>query len=228
MQSKNIRDIVKSRIDYYIGFDSDTIFDNSISDLLLRIFGGAIRDAISENEIHDIDIIVGSSSNQFLAHILNKNGYKLMESLIPKDLASVYHDIKIINEPHTYMKGDKIIQVIRPVPRHIQGDARKVTKEDYTYSFNSLIKEVDISCCGVSYDGRNVYENVKDAVLHCRNGVFIINDKNKMYSEKRIIHRTSKLEARGWVEIKNDISIRRDLVINDLLENDNLEIIKEW
>jgi hypothetical protein len=210
-------DKIKSRLDDYLEFDSDELFTPKGD--LVKIFGGAIRDSISGDPIHDVDILVGSESyNKCLQKILLKNGYKYFDNLLPKGLSSIYTDIKIINEPHTYMKGDKIIQIIRPVPKpSIQlsiYDRPIATDGDYIESFNSLIKEVDISCCGVSYDGSELYENVKDSILHCLNKVFIVNSKSKMYTEKRVYHRIAKLEARGWQEIKNDIGIRRNLVLN--------------
>jgi hypothetical protein len=213
-------DKIKSRLDDYLEFDSDKLFTPKGD--LVKIFGGAIRDSISGDPIHDVDILVGSESyNTCLKKILLKNGYKYFDNLLPKDLSSIYTDIKIINEPHTYMKGDKIIQIIRPVPKPSRQlsiyDRPIATELDYIGSFNSLIKEVDISCCGVSYDGRELYENVKDSILHCLNKVFIVNSKSKMYTEKRVYHRITKLEARGWREIKNDIGIRRNLVLNNFI-----------
>ena len=105
-------DKVRKNINEYIGFDSDELFPiNS----LVRIFGGSVRDSISDREIHDVDIILGSGSLDYVENILTQNGYKYMESLTPKDLSSIYTDIKIINEPHSWVKEDKIIQLIRPL-----------------------------------------------------------------------------------------------------------------
>jgi hypothetical protein len=44
-----------------------------------------------------------------------------MESLTPKDLSSIYTDIRVINEPHSWLKVDKIIQLIRPAIGQIKG-----------------------------------------------------------------------------------------------------------
>lgn len=222
-------DKVRNKINEYIGFDSDELFPiNS----LVRIFGGAIRDIISDNDIHDVDIILGSGSLDYVENILTQNGYKYIESLTPKDLSSIYTDIKIINEPHSWVKGDKIIQLIRPVVGQIQThksqDHEKLTSKHYEKSFKDLIRNVDISCCGVSYDGSRVYENYESAVSHCKNGIFIVNKKAKMYSQKRIIHRIGKLSERGWVEVDPDVATYRDLKIDKILNEEILDYVPEY
>jgi len=181
-----------------------------------------------------------------------------MESLTPKDLSSIYTDIKIINEPHSWVKEDKIIQLIRPAggllktrettpgceqKRRVIGlanilihasDALKeiqkpeIRESIYKKSFIDLIRNVDISCCGVSYDGEKVYENYESAVSHCKNGIFIINKEAKMYSNKRIIHRTTKLIGRGWEEVNPGVATNRDLKIDKILDEDILDYIPEY
>jgi hypothetical protein len=245
-------DKVRKNINEYIGFDSDELFPiNS----LVRIFGGSVRDSISDREIHDVDIILGSGSLDYVENILTQNGYKYMESLTPKDLSSIYTDIKIINEPHSWVKEDKIIQLIRPAggllktrwPVHFLRDKltgrrwgefasdalKEIQKPDiresiYKKSFIDLIRNVDISCCGVSYDGEKVYENYESAVSHCKNGIFIVNKEAKMYSNKRIIHRTTKLIGRGWEEVNPGVATNRDLKIDKILDEDILDYIPEY
>lgn len=222
-------DKVREKINKYIEFDSDELFPiNS----LVRIFGGAVRDAISDREIHDVDIILGSGSLDYVENILRQNGYKYIESLTPKDLSSIYTDIKIINEPHSWVKGDKIIQLIRPavgqIQTHKSQDHEKLTSTHYEKSFKDLIRNVDISCCGVSYDGNKVYENYESAVSHCKNGIFVVNQKAKMYSQRRIIHRIGKLSERGWVEVKPSVATYRDLKIDKILDEEILDYVPEY
>ena len=118
----------------------------------------------------------------------------------------MYSDIHVICEPHTWIKGDKVVQLIKPC-----GGFESVS--NYTELFNSLIENVDLSCCGVSYDGK-LNEDFKNAIIHCQSKVFSINRKAKMYSGKRISHRVRKLEMRGWSEIENTVSKNRDLKID--------------
>jgi len=218
---------IKKRIDNYLGFDSDKIFKSC--DLVL-IFGGAIRDSIIGSPINDIDILVGSKSINQLENILLINGYHFIESLIPKDLASIYHDIQVISEPRTWMKGKKIVQLIKPritnyathfgptgSPRAIF--IKKSDMEFYKYSFYELISNVDLSCCGVSYDGNKLHENYPNAILHCKSKAFSVNYGAKMFSQKRIDHRIAKLESRGWSKIDNTVLVNRDLKIKQIINS---------
>lgn len=209
-----IEETIKSRLDDYLLFDTNSLFKSGD---LIRIFGGAIRDSICGDKINDVDILVGSSSTRLLEGFLISNGWKYMDNLQPKDLSSIYTDIHVINEPHTWMNGDRIIQLIRPRFQEKESLPFQLRKDLYKISFNDLISNVDISCCGVSWDGETLFEDHKGAISHCQNRVFSINKYAKMYSEKRILHRLDKFEKRGWVEIKEGIDINRDLKLKLIL-----------
>lgn len=213
-------DKVRERLDQYLEFDSDELFPIGG---LVRVFGGAVRDSIAEKEIHDVDILCGSLAHHYVENILEKNGYSFVESLTPKDLSSIYNDIKIINEPHCWVKGDSIVQLIRPATSMM-----KKNDSYYEQSFKELIRNVDISCCGVSYDGEKVYENYLNAVSHCRSGIYIVNENAKMYSKKRIQFRRIKLNDRGWVEIEDNTQENRDVKIDKILNSYNLDFVPEY
>lgn len=214
---------IKKRLDDYLEFDSNDLFKNTS---LVRIFGGAIRDSLCGDEIHDIDILTGSNSHWILESVLRKNGYNYIESLTPKDLSSVYTNIKIINEPHSWVNGTKVVQLIRPATGY------KKSESEYIESFNDLIRNVDISCCGVSYNGYNLYENCPNSIIQCINKVFFVNTKAKMLTN-RIVHRKNKFYDRGWKEIESNTQDIRDLKINNVLSNkgivfSNNDYIIEW
>ena len=200
---------IKSRIDDYLEFDSDKLFQNKFN--LIRVFGGAIRDIIADQPINDIDLLCGSRAFKFVEFVLEKNGYIYFDYLNGKNLQEMYKDIHIISEPHTWIKGKKIVQVIRPTN----------LKNELTYeeSFNDLIANVDLSCCGVSWDGQTLHEDYKNAIVHCQNKVFSKNIFAKMYSTERVQHRMAKLLDRGWKEIESEVGINRDLKLN-ILVND--------
>jgi hypothetical protein len=80
-----------------------------------------------------------------------------------------------------------------------------------------LISNVDFSCCGVSYDGDEVYEDYPNAILHAQSKVFSVNTFAKMYSHKRAQHRKVKLQNRGWKEIENTTEVNRDLKLQNIL-----------
>lgn len=223
--------MIKEELDKYLEFDSKLLFNNTdINENgiklknLTRIFGGAIRDIITGQNINDIDIIVGSKYCQYIEIILKENGYVYMESLLPKDLNSLYSDISIINEPRTWMKGNKIVQLIRPVipskntnPSPALGNITEINIKNYEIGFIDLIQNVDISCCGVSWDGETLYENYPNAILHCQNRIFYINTNAKMYSYRRALFRREKLINRGWKNIEDLVNTQRDIRIDSIL-----------
>jgi ribosomal protein S17E len=219
--------MIKEKIDQYLEFDSKKLF----FDPMVRIFGGAVRDSIADEPINDIDILCGSKSVKRLNFILQSEGYQFIESLTTKDIASIYTDIHVICEPQTWVKGRKVIQVIRPAASHIlapQGTTIKDTKSFGTYyqMYQNLIYNVDISCCGVSYDGYHIYENYPDAVIHCLTKSFSVNSSAAMYSQKRIQNRIAKFIDRKWSQIPTtNLGIRRELVIQQILESKSLEYI---
>jgi hypothetical protein len=198
---------IRNKLSEYLEFDCDQLFKNRYN--LIRIFGGAIRDIIAEQPINDIDILCGSKAFRFVEFILQNNGYKFFEHLNGKDLQEMYSDVHVICEPHTWIKGDKIVQIIKP-----SGGLDGVS--NYTELFNRLLENVDLSCCGVSYDGE-LHEDFKNAIVHCKSKVFSVNKFAKMYSHKRILHRVAKLEGRGWSKIENTIEKNRDLKLNLVL-----------
>lgn len=233
---------IKEKLDEYLEFDSDLLFniihtkETSVQcKRLTRIFGGSLRDIIAKQKINDIDILVGARSIKALQKVLSDNEYTHMESLIGKDISSLYNDINVITEPQTWVKGTKIVQLIKPAinTKDTQKtrfshsiESYKRSEKAYESGFIDLIQNVDISCCGISYDGHNLYENFPDAILHCKNRLYYINRQAKMFSQKRIINRLAKFVDRGWKEI-NPIE-NRDMKINSVLdENEDYPHILE-
>jgi len=109
------------------------------------------------------------------------------------------------------MKGLKMVQLIRPVMN---------IKLSYEETFVDLIQNVDISSCGISWDGLNLYENYPNSIMHAKYKIFSINQSAKMYTN-RIYIRVDKLIGRGWVEI-NGVEIIRDKMIDYLLSDENI------
>lgn len=207
---------IKENLDTYLGFNSDELF----IDDMVRVFGGAIRDSIADMPIKDIDILCGSISCKRLEVILINKGYKYLPSVLSSyEIGQIYIIKGVINEPKTFIKGDSMVQLIRPVNKN----GNKGVKE----SFIDLIANVDISCCGVSYDGKHLYENYPNAVLHANSKTFSVNENAKMYIENRVIHRSFKLIERGWEKLGDSKSHQRDFKINQLLTNLDFDYTKE-
>lgn len=209
-----IKEKIKNRIDEYLEFNSDILF----IDNLVRIFGGAIRDSIAGDKINDIDILCGAKSFQILQDILIENGYTKVD-MSSHDITSLYMEISIINMPVTFMKGLKIVQLIRP----------SVSQSNYSYEdgFFFVLKSVDISCCGVSYDGEHLYENCINAISHINNKFFKVNNYSQMYNPKRISHRIAKFESRDYKKIDNKATdVIRNIKIDKIFSDD--KFIKEY
>ena len=204
---------VKKHIDDYLEFDSDELFKHGDA----KIFGGAVRDSIAEFDINDVDVICGAETCRKLHIFLDSKGYIYQQELAPKDLGTLYRDIRIICEPHTFTKGDKIIQLIRPAGKP------NLTEEEYMEYLNGLISHVDISCCGVSYDGEKVTENYPSAILHCSCLIFKINDTGMMYNIHRTKMRSYKFMDRGWKEFKTEAEgklLIRNIQIDTLVKDE--------
>ena len=217
---------INDRLNEYLEFDNSILF----FDPLIRIFGGAIRDSIADEKINDVDILCGAQSITRLESILEQNGYHRFEKLTSVDITNLYSTIHVISEPHTWIKGTKVVQLIRP-----RLQAMKVNplvpaeQQNYTDNFKLLIENVDLSCCGVSWSNGILYENCESAILHCLNKQYTENQGAKMYSYERATHRRAKLESRGWEEVSRNRVQRRDLKIDFILRNkEEFEFTKEW
>ena len=190
----NLKDLeikVIKRISDYIGFDVNEIFD--VSDQI-TIFGGAVRDSLAGLEIHDIDILCMSESAHKLGEFLNKKNYSIID-LYDQDAINMYKGISLISEPWTLINYDKkIIQIIRP--------AAYKTVSAYSEAYRDLIKNVDISCCGVFLEKMEediqLKEACKNAIIHSLSKIYEINEHCKLYSPDRTMNRTNKLNRRGW------------------------------
>jgi hypothetical protein len=214
---------VKSRIDEYLGFNSDILFKNCD---YLEIFGGAVRDSIADMEIHDVDILSVSKSAKKCGEILEHYGYKMMLELNGKEIQDMYREIHCIYEPWTFINNDlKIVQIIRPAGtfENQKFDDHLMTYFNPTSFFNTM-KQVDLSCCGVSYNGNIVKENCTNAIVHCMNHYYFTNETAKMYKLERTTARQSKLNNRGWTNIEYlndeqkinlDRFIKLDYILND-------------
>jgi hypothetical protein len=217
---------INDRLNEYLEFDNSILF----FDELIRIFGGAIRDSIADEKINDVDILCGAKSITRLESILEQNGYHRFEKLTSVDITNLYSTIHVISEPHTWIKGTKVVQLIRPRLQSMKVNPLvPAEQQNYTDNFKSLIENVDLSCCGVSWSNGVLYENCESAILHCLNKQYTENTGAKMYSYERATHRRAKLESRGWEQVSINRVQRRDLKIDFILENkEEFEFTKEW
>lgn len=214
---------INDRLNEYLEFDNNQLYMDS----MVRIFGGAIRDSIADQPINDVDILCGSKSIRMVEDVLTQNGYRFLDKFSSVDMINLYANIHVISEPRTWIKGDKIVQLIKP--RNLIPMNKDVNFEEYTKNFKTLIENVDLSACGVSWSNGILYENCESAVLHCLNKQFNVNPYAKMFSYERAQNRTDKLESRGWTKVDFDKVEKRDLKIDFLLNGtEEFEFTKEW
>jgi len=119
----------------------------------------------------------------------------------------MYNGISIISEPWTFInKNQKIIQIIRP--RFFSNINFPCNPKEYEKSYVNLVKNVDISACGVILEKKNntilLKESCQNAILHCLCKYYDVNESAILYNYNRTLLREYKLKDRGWKKLKND------------------------
>lgn len=231
MKLTEITNKITKRISEYIEFDINEIFEQAD---FITIYGGAVRDSIAGLDIHDVDILCMPKSAEYLRQFLiNCKNYKILD-FYDIDTLNMYKGISIIQDPWTLInEHNKIIQIIRPK----FGDARKLDPyELYTNAYYQLIKNVDLSCCGVyieNYYGNGILlkESCKNAIVQCLSKTFDINKWATLYNSDRTSFREHKLTKRGWVNLepdhytlKNNLTDSKEIKVNRLMKIASLEL----
>lgn len=199
--------ICTDSISKYLNMDVDEIFN--VGDYI-AIFGGAVRDSLAQKEIHDVDILCLSESAKKLSEYLENINF-LKVDLYDQHQLAMYKEILIINEPWTFIKDKKIIQIIRPVGVYQSLDPTNKNHISYKSlidSYYSVLSNIDLSCCGVFLErDRDAIIKLKEShpqsIAHCRSCIFEILKKNSMFNQHRTDMRSFKLIDRGWKNINN-------------------------
>ena len=219
MKLEEITNNITKKITEYIEFDIKELFNQSDC---ITIYGGAVRDSIAGLDIHDVDILCMPKSAEILrTFLINCKDYKIID-LYDIDTLNMYKGISIIQDPWTLInKNNKIIQIIRPS----FGDVRKLDAYKlYKNAYHSLIKNVDLSCCGVfiekCYDIILLKESCKDAIIQCLSKTFQVNNWATLYNIERTNFRENKLTKRGWTNLEPSYYIR----ITNLINNKKIKI----
>lgn len=79
----------------------------------------------------------------------------------------------------------------------------------------NVVKNVDLSCCGVAFRPGRLNEYYPNAIQHCLTHCYEISPSAQMCTE-RIFARISKLEDRGWKKLRDDIEICEKLINRNL------------
>lgn len=200
---RELQNKVEKNISKYIEFDVNELFE--VSDYI-TIYGGAVRDSIADMDIHDVDILcMPQSAGKLLNFLQTKYNYEMLD-LVKQDTLNMYKGISVIAEPWTLMNDHKkIIQIIRP---RYDG-APRITRDEhltrYQIAYYNLIKNVDISCCGVFLENLDktvkLREACKNGIINCLTKTFEINEWSILYNSNRTLFREHKLTSRGWKNI---------------------------
>ena len=219
---KDLTNKVIKNISDHIGFDIKELF--AVSDHI-TIYGGAVRDSLAEKEINDIDILCMPDSAVKLSNFLKENHNFSILDLYDIDILKMYSELNLISEPWTLINNNKkIVQIIRPHYREYI--------ENYKDNYFNILKNVDISCCGVFLEVQDnqirLRESCKNGIIHCLTKTFEINHWAKLFNT-RTDGRQRKLLSKGWKdldltptipfyinEIDNPIKIERLLKITSL------------
>jgi len=177
-----------------------------------------VRDSLANKEIHDVDILCLPESATLLSTYLIELGFKRVDLYDPHKLA-LYNEIRMITQPWTFIKNDKIIQIIKPAGE----SAITQTIGSLIDAYYSLLSDVDISSCGVFLEkDRDSIIKLKEAhekaITHCRSNVYDILKNNRMFGQKRTDNRSHKLANRGWTNLSdnNDIKVERRVKLHGL------------
>ena len=182
------------------------------------------------------------SAKKLRSFLINNKKYKTLY-LYDIDALNMYKGISIIQDPWTLInEHNKIIQIIRPSfgnPK--KNNSEKLYKSAY-YSYKSayysLLKNVDLSCCGVfieKYEDNiiRLKESCKNAIIQCSTRTFEINNWSTLYNKDRTNFREYKLTDRGWINLNlSDFQFSNIKPINIKLQRNmkikSLELIPEY
>lgn len=179
---------VRASIDLYLRY----VNCDFIKGLDAFIFGGAVRDSIASLDIHDVDVLVLPFARISIIELLTKKfGFSIINKF-NSDIANLYLNVSLIQEPTTLQRENVFIQLIRPAGRLI------TTREQ----LHKIASEIDLSCCGVSFYPNVIYENHPNAINDCIEKKFKVLQDKAFHCKDRILHRIEKLTSRGWTEIK--------------------------
>lgn len=191
---------INTKLNEYLGFNYMDLFTSSDYNDFIYIYGGCIRDIISKNKINDVDILCSTKAMEnHIVPLLKKNGYTLCNRF-SIDLVSSYSNIRAIFEPTSYIKGDSVVQLIRPSSYNSEINNPN-TPDFIKNNILNLLGNVDISCCGLYINREVLYESVDGAYLDCVVKQYNINTKATFYNARRIFDRENKMRNKGFSNV---------------------------
>lgn len=222
-----MNDIVE-KLNNYLGFDYMDLYRNQNYNDFIYIYGGCLRDIISNNIINDVDIMCSTkAANDIIIPILLENGYTKSEKF-GIDISDSYVELKVIFQPLSYIKGDAEVQLIRPTFGYdlLDFDITNISPQNVIENLTNLIGNVDLSCCGLYLNYSGLFETINEAYLDCIMKQYRYNQYGSFYNMKRIHNRVRKIENKGFVEQLRDEDDNTRNNIKIILDNEDEYIAK--
>lgn len=175
------------------------------------VFGGAVRDCIANQPIHDVDILCFSRSYNIIAQNLIHCGFERVRTT--SEFAAMYNAHRgIFKPPITFAKYDKsqkqrrYVQLISPSLWYLFESYNKsreeISDEEVFQKLLHFAANVDLSCCGGIFGSfHNIIEVVDGAYSDCENHTFRVMRDAILHHQDRINLRIKKLIDRGWKRI---------------------------
>ena len=179
------------------------------------IYGGAVRDCLAGKDlIGDLDIAVSASESTTMINKFVKNPKWVNVSNNNKRSESHYKKFSLT---HSFFGEPSRKSVFQTAPqimtfktlgnKTVQIIILSPTDDDPFQTVTTMVKQVDIVCCGVILTNDNkVFEVVPNAYKDCKKHVLHLNNACYVKDIENFKQRIEKLSERGWI---NEININK-------------------
>ena len=195
------------------------------------IYGGAVRDCLAGKDlIGDLDIAVPYSESSPILSRFTKNPkwVRDVDKIVKQRDNSYYkhfgHKLSSHGGPSRNREARPDVQIVtfRTLGnKRVQIIILRDTGDDPFQTVATMVKQVDIVCCGVILTNDNkVFEVVPNAYEDCKNKVLRLNNIGYVRDVARFKSRVEKLSERGWTsEIDTDKVAR---IVNKKLKHKDI------
>lgn len=177
------------------------------------IYGGAVRDCLAgKNLLGDLDIAVSASEcttmiNKFVKNPKWVNVSNKLSGAHYKKFGAVPHFFGEPQRTSSYTKTPQIMSFKTLGNKTVQIIILEPTGDDPFQTVTTMVKQVDIVCCGVILTNDNkVFEVVPNAYKECKKHVLHLNNACYVKDIDNFKRRIEKLSERGWI---NEININK-------------------
>ena len=191
------------------------------------IYGGAVRDCLAGKALlGDLDIAVSASEcttmiNKFVKNPKWVNVSNKLSGAHYKKFGSVSPFFGEPKRTRSYTKTPQIMTFKTLGNKTVQIIILEPTGDDPFQTVTTMVKQVDIVCCGVILTNDNkVFEVVPNAYKECKKHVLHLNNTCYVKDIENFKQRIEKLSERGWI---NEIDINKVIRTVNRRRKQNLE-----